>query len=73
MNKTFTKRNDLRADIDLADINNSAKLIRTITISKQFDLSLKYLNGLRAIIFKTASAVKIVVNTCQNKLKNKTA
>ncbi len=64
-----TRRNDLKADIDLADMNNSAKLMDTISMSKQFHLFCKYFTGLKAIIFRNASAVKILVNTFSKQVK----
>lgn len=59
----FTRRNDLKADIADTVINSSAKLIVTIIMSKMFHLLSKYLVGLKVMIFRKASAVKILVNT----------
>jgi len=61
--KTLTKRKDLKADIADTVINSSAKLIVTIIISKMFHLFSKYFVGLSAIIFKNASAAKMLVKT----------
>jgi len=44
---------------------SSTRLSITITMSKQFHLSWRYLIRPRAMIFKAASAANIVVNTCK--------
>jgi hypothetical protein len=54
----------------MPDKPNSTKLSVTIIISNTFQPSLKYFDGVNAIILKNASAVKIPVKIFQEE-KNK--
>jgi hypothetical protein len=60
-----TNLNDRSIDRPLTFASpNSTRLRRTMTISKQFHLSFRYLTIPSASIFKRASAVNMVVKTC---------
>lgn len=68
-NLNYTNLNDLKTNIFLLAKNNSAMLQATTNKSNRFHLLLKYSDGLSAINFKIASAVKIAIkNLIRKKL-----
>ena len=67
MTVCFTRRKDLRMDSPLTLASpSSTRLKTTMTMSKQFQRSCRYVYRPRANTFSTASAVKMAVNTCRN-------